>query len=414
LRKAPDRNLKGKNGSDSESQKAYVERLLRSRAWFCGLLSGIGPAPGPHSMNAQERVLAACAFRQPDRIPRVEYFWEYPRSWEERLGPLEAVNDVLIWCPNEGTFPTRARFLKQENGYTYKVDRWGRTVRYREGAYFVETVTVPIIDSRDIDTIRFDPPDLDMRFQQVLMETIEDAPVVEGPSEPSDIESALEQAKKQGCVFGKTGGPYLRSTYLRGETQYLMDIAADPELAKALADKVADHLMAVGVQEIERWSLQETGIWIFDDMAYNTGPLFSPASFERIFLPAYRRMVETYKRAGARYVFFHSDGDIRLFLDMLLDAGIDGINPVEPRANMNVVELRKRYPTLILTGGMDNTGTLTNGPRDKIQAETRAAIDVGRDGGLLIGSGYIGPDVPLDNYAAYHDICETYGSFENG
>jgi uroporphyrinogen-III decarboxylase len=304
--------------------------------------------------------------------------------------------------------------LKQEVGYDYKIDRWGRTVRCRKGAYFVETLEVPITDSRALDAIQFDPPDLDMRFVQVLTETIEDTSVVDGTSDLPAVGRALQQAKDQSCVFGKTGGPFLRSTFVRGETQYLIDIAHDPGLAKAIADKVADHLTAVGVEQIERWSLQETGLWIFDDMAYNTGPLFSPTSFETIFLPAYRRMIKTYKRASAKYVFFHSDGDIRLFLDMLLDAGIDGINPLEPRARMQVDELRKRYPRLILAGGMDNSGTLINGPIDRIQAEARQIIDIGRDGGVLIGSGYIGPDVSLENYAAYHKICVTDGSFGEG
>lgn len=356
-------------------------------------------------------MLAACEFRRPDRIPRVEFFWAYPEPWQKRLGPVEAVNDVAIWSPLEGTFPTRARLLKQDGGDIYKVDQWGRTVRQRAGAYFVETLEVPILDGRDIDTIQFDPADLDVRFQQVVTETIEDVPVVGGMPDLLTVKRALEQAKEKSCVFGKTGGPFLRSTYLRGETQYLIDIARDPSLARAIADKVADHLTAVGVEEIKRWSLQETGIWIFDDIAYNTGPMISPVSFERILLPAYRRMVQAYKGAGARYVFFHSDGDIRLFLDMLLDAGIDGINPLEPRANMKVAELRKRYPRLILAGGMDNSGTLINGPAEKIQAEAREIIDVGRDGGVLIGSGYIGPDVPLENYAAYHETVLTCGNF---
>ena len=237
---------------------------------------------------------------------------------------------------------------------------------------------------------------------------------MEGTPERSAVENALTRDKWRGCVFGKTGGPYLRSTYVRGEAQFLMDIASDPGLARTLADKMADHLTAVGVQEIKRWSLQETGMWIFDDMAYNTGPMFSPDSFERVFLPAYRRMIAAYREAGARYVLFHSDGDIRLLLDMLIDAGIDGINPVEPRANMKMTELRKRYPKLILTGGMDNTETLINGPIERVQAETREIIDVGRDGGVLIGSGSIGPEVSLENFAEYDEVCRTYGDFDAG
>jgi hypothetical protein len=123
----------------------------------------------------------------------------------------------------------------------------------------------------------------------------------------------------------------MRTTYAHGESQFLMDIAGDPPLARALADKMADHLAAVGVEEMRRWLLHDTGIFIYDDMAYNGGPMFSPRSFEQVFLPAYRRMIRAYKEAGARYVFLHSDGDIRSLLDMLADAGIDGLNPLERR-----------------------------------------------------------------------------------
>jgi uroporphyrinogen-III decarboxylase len=225
------------------------------------------------------------------------------------------------------------------------------------------------------------------------------------------IHSALEETKRQYCLFGKTGGPYLRSSFLRGETDYLMEIAKDPARARALADKVAIHLAAMGVQQLARWNLYNTGIWICDDIAYNNGPLISPKSFENVFLPAYRRMVKIFKDAGARYVFFHSDGDIRLLLDMLIDAGIDGINPVEPRANMKVAELRRKYPRLILAGGMDNTGSLIYGPRHKIETEAREIIDIGLHGGVIIGSASIGPDVPLEYFAAYRHICQTDGAF---
>ncbi len=207
----------------------------------------------------------------------------------------------------------------------------GRTIRSKKDAYFVETIDVPIPEGTDPESFEFESAHSDARFLQGQP----------GLAQAFDL---LTRDKLEQCVFGKTGGPYLRSTYVRGETQFLMDIASDPGLAKALADKMGEHLLAIGIEEIHRWSLQETGIWIYDDMAHNQGPMFSPTSFEKIFLPAYRRMIQGYKAAGARYVFFHSDGDIRPVLDMLVDAGIDGINPMERRANMDPFVLRKKYP----------------------------------------------------------------------
>ncbi|HUT75104.1 MAG TPA: uroporphyrinogen decarboxylase family protein [Armatimonadota bacterium] len=350
-------------------------------------------------MTSPDRVLAACAFRRPDRIPRWEgSFLEYPDSWFQRLGPLQDLSDISIWAPDETPFPTRARRLKEESGWIYEMNGWGTTIRRRADAYFNQTLEVAMPEGADPDAVEFEPPQLDLRYDPERMW-------------PPEYERDIERAKRKHCVFAKTGGPYLRTTLVRGEAQFLLDIAGDPGLAKALADKVGDHLTAVGVEAVRRWSLQDSGIWIFDDMACNSGPMFSPAAFERIFLPAYRRMIGAYKQAGAKYVGLHCDGDPRALLDMLIDAGIQALNPVEPRANMDVVRLRELYPRLILTGGMCNTATMVKGPIEKIEAEARRIIDVGRDGGVIIGHHSISPEVPLEHFLAYQQTCLTYGDF---
>ncbi|HUT93749.1 MAG TPA: uroporphyrinogen decarboxylase family protein [Thermoguttaceae bacterium] len=356
-------------------------------------------------LSAKQRVLHACEFRPPDRLPRFDSFWEFPDSWRQRLGDPEDLTDVSIWYPDETPFPSRARRLKEADGYVYEIDGWGRTVRRRPGAFFVETLEAPIADGARLDSIRFDPPALDSRYLTGRM-----APPVTYGSD-AEMHEGLAEDKRRLCVFGKTGGPYLRSTYVRGETALLTDCAADPSFARAVADKMGEHLTAVGLEQLRRWDLYDTGIWIYDDMAYNRGPMFSPKQFEIVFLPAYRRMIRAYKEAGAKYVFLHSDGDVRTILDVLVDAGIDGLNPLERRANMQMTALRKQYPKLILTGGMCNTRTLLRGTRREIEAEAREIIDLGRDGGIVIGTHSVSPEIPLENFVAYHEACTKYGRF---
>ena len=95
-------------------------------------------------------------------------------------------------------------------------------------------------------------------------------------------------------------------------------------------------------------------------------------------------------------------------------AGIDGLNPLEPRAHMDIAVLRRQYPSLILAGGMDNSDTLLHGPADRVRTEARAIIDMGCDGGVIIGTHSISPEIPFELYQAYHETCRTYGVFGNG
>ena len=346
-------------------------------------------------MNSEERVLAALAFNRPDRIPVFDSFWQYPPDWQARFGPADALTDVERFVPDETPFPSRARLLKQEDGWIYEADSWGRTVRRRADAFFVETLDVALGPDADIDAVQFESPVLDSRYC--------------GSATKAEFDRWLRGRTDTHYVFIKTGGPFLRTTFVRGETQFLIDMAADPALARAIAGKVAGHIAAIGVEALRRTGLGANGVWIYDDMACNRGPFFSPRTFEQVLLPAYRRMIAAYRAAGARHVLLHSDGDVRPILDMLIDAGIDGLNPLERRAGMDILDMRRRYPRLVLTGGMDNTGTLIAGPIAAIESEARAIIDIGRDGGVIIGTHSISPEIPVEHFAAYRRVVEAYG-----
>jgi len=127
-------------------------------------------------------------------------------------------------------------------------------------------------------------------------------------------------------------------------------------------------------------------------------------------LPAYRRMIRAFREAGARKVIFHSDGNIGPLLDMLLDAGIDGINPVEPKAGLDVVALRGKYgKRLSLLGGMCNAHVLPTGTCAEIREATRRILGAGREGGVVIGTHSIADDIPVANYDCFHETVMREG-----
>jgi len=351
-------------------------------------------------MNAKQRVMAALDHRPPDRIPTFDSFWEEFRQncvCELDLSPDADLADyfgidIAIAVADETPFPTRKEVLHEDGRTRTARDGWGRVTQTVEGAYFYRELEVAVAEKRDLDRLEFDAPRLDVRYEGFLRN--------------------VAAWRDRRCVFAKTGGPYLRTTFLRGEVNFLLDIAGDPEFAKALADRVADHITEIGLESLERGQLYDTGLWIYDDMGHNRQPMMSPAAFERIFLPAYRRMVSTFRKAGAARVVLHSDGNIGPLLDMLVDAGFDGINPVEPRAGLHIPTLKARYGRrLAYIGGMCNSHVLPGGPEAAIQAQAREIIEAARDGGVIIGAHSIGPDIPVSHYLCYHRTVKEEGVF---
>lgn len=144
---------------------------------------------------------------------------------------------------------------------------------------------------------------------------------------------------------------------------------------------------------------------IYSDMAFKGALMFSKTMFAELgFFDDLARICDACHRKGLA-VIFHSDGYVMDIVPDLVAAGIDGLNPIEKAAGMDIYELRRRYPALILVGGVDVTHLLPHGTPEDVRRETRRIIDeTGSEGRLLIGSTTeLDVSVPLENYLAFHD-----------
>ncbi|HPC76939.1 MAG TPA: uroporphyrinogen decarboxylase family protein [bacterium] len=144
---------------------------------------------------------------------------------------------------------------------------------------------------------------------------------------------------------------------------------------------------------------------IYSDIAYHGRLMLSKESFSEIgFFDDVASICSECHKYGLQ-VIFHSDGYIMDIVPDLVAAGIDGLNPIEKAAGMDIYELRKQYPELIIVGGLDVTHLLPFGTPEEVRSETRKIInEIGSEGRLLLGSTTeIGNDIPLDNYLAFHD-----------
>lgn len=139
-----------------------------------------------------------------------------------------------------------------------------------------------------------------------------------------------------------------------------------------------------------------------DDIAFKSGPLLNPGWMREHYFPRLRRAITAAHARGIK-VLFHSDGNLNSILDDLIDAGIDGLNPIETLAGMSVGDIHQRHPHLFMAGGIDVSQLLPFGTPQQVRDAVRHAIDAA-EGCIMIGSSTeLNDEVPLANFLAMRE-----------
>ena len=146
-------------------------------------------------------------------------------------------------------------------------------------------------------------------------------------------------------------------------------------------------------------------LFIHEDMAGRSGPLFGPAQIREFFRPYYTRVWEAAKAYGARLFSPDSDGDISPILDELVDCGINSIHPIEPAGGMDLLALRRKYGSkLNLKGGIDKFALLHGKEAIRAELERRITPET-MHGGTIFALDHLIPNgVPLEDYRYYVNL----------
>jgi uroporphyrinogen decarboxylase len=218
-----------------------------------------------------------------------------------------------------------------------------------------------------------------------------------------------EERHKLGEVFFFPGGPGLGLMGIIGEVgieafcYYLVEY---PDTIETLLDCHTEEAVAWIEHLPDDHGIE--AVFSGDDMAFKNGPMLWPTWFESQYFPRMARVMDAYHARGIK-VLFHSDGDLNPLLDGLVQAGIDGLNPIEVLAGMDVGVVHRRYPHLFLCGGIDVSQLLPYGTPQQVKEAVGRAVDAA-EGRLMVGSSTeLNNEVPLENYLALRKAVLEYG-----
>jgi uroporphyrinogen decarboxylase len=177
---------------------------------------------------------------------------------------------------------------------------------------------------------------------------------------------------------------------------------------------VFSHMLEVNLALLDRiWKAGYTfdSVYWYDDMGYKHNQFFSMRMYRQLLKPFHQRAIDWAHARGIK-AHLHSCGDVNPFVPELIGMGLDALNPLEVKAGMDPLQLKRAYGRdLVLHGGVN--AVLWDQP-DAIQAEMERVIPTLKEGGgYIFSSDHSVPStVSLEDFRRIVDLAKRLGSYE--
>lgn len=226
------------------------------------------------------------------------------------------------------------------------------------------------------------------------------------------VRRAYEEGRRRNLFIVYAGAISWDATLpVVGAEAMLYAMVDDPDWIRDMYQTYADIYLA-GAEEMMGAGIEFDGAWVYDDMAYRSGPFFSPRTYEELLFPHDKRVCAFF-RSRRMPIILHSCGRVAPLIPRLIEAGYSCLQPLEAKAGMDVRELKKQFGSrLAFMGGIDTRAMADPDPR-VIEEEIASKVSVAKQGGgYIYYSDHSVPDsVSLEQYRRVLELVQRYGRY---
>jgi uroporphyrinogen decarboxylase len=244
-------------------------------------------------------------------------------------------------------------------------------------------------------------------------------------ADPGRIEGLAEKARRLAegtdCFLGATSavsGMILEiGQYLRGFEQFMMDLYINESFAHHLIGKIADIITELYLYYVTPIAPWVGWVEFSSDHGTQDRPLVSPEIYRKFFKAPYTRIFAAVKKAAPNAkIWLHSCGSVRELIPDFIEAGVDVLNSLQPKAaGMDSFELKKEFGSeLVFHGGLDLQGGITGSVAEAIDEAKRRIDAFAKGGGYIFApSNHFMQDVPMENFYAVYRTAREYGVYRH-
>lgn len=342
-------------------------------------------------MTGKERLLAALNRQVPDHVPTLE--WVIDSNVMERMNGTRDAIEFARRADLDGiSVSLDYKNVLLEKGTNGSGDiirnEWGIVCKIHEE--YPVPIKYPLEEYEDLEGFVVPDPDASYRFDK--------------------IKKALAAFNGEKLVVGRVRDVVSQPRDLLGYENYLMSFYTDEDLVTRLMEiscdyscRICENLHDLGVEVIV----------VGDDIADNNSLLMSPQMFRQMVLPHFTKLVQHAKSMGMK-VIKHSDGNLNAVVKDLIDAGIDCLDPIDRRGQMDMKVLKQTYGDQIaFKGNVDCVATLVDQPLSTVRQEVaQCLLEGGQNGGLIISSSNsIHAGVNAENWKYFLEVRKELGQY---
>lgn len=369
-------------------------------------------------MQKLERLNKAIRHEEPDRVPVSDFFWGgFVERWKKELDLPEDTDpykyyglDMIVTTPNMDPHIKAFEILREDEEEVLVKTGFEATIRKRFEFPMPEQLSWDTDSIEKLQSFEFDDPWDHRRYFEGGDNQIAGVGDAFYRNLPPWIDTVKELHQEM-PVYGSVIECSEFLTRFVGQMNNLLWIGMYPDELGEVINRIGAFCLELCKAQIDAAGKYLDGMVIWGDVAYKGGPFFDPEYWRTYYKPWVKAMVDHCHARGLP-VMYHGCGNVNMIFEDYIDMGVDLYNPLEAKAGMDVLELRRKYGHRIGFSGNNDITLWERGNLEEIRRNTLSILNAAKGGGYVFQSDHsVSSDVSGHTYDYIMSLLREHGKY---
>jgi hypothetical protein len=365
-----------------------------------------------------DRMNKALRHEEPDRVPLSDFFWgSFIERWQADLGLPEDTDiyeyydlDWIVTIPNMDPHIKAFETLRESESEVVVKTGFEAVLRKKFKDPMPEFVSFETDTIEKAEAFEFDDPWDERRFFSAGDNQI--AGVGDGfvRDLPAWLET-VESLRPDFPVYGSQCEANEYMTRIIGPQSNLLWAGLYPERLGRFVERTNEFALEMLKAQIKAAAGLLDGMVIWGDIAYKKDMFFSPDYWRKYYKPGLKAMIEVCHENDLP-VIYHGCGNVKRVFADFIELGVDAYNPLEAKAGLDVVELRRQYGHQIGFCGNMDVLAWAECSQPELKKIVLTKLNAAKGGGMIFQSDHSVPsNVSGQNYDYVVKLVREHGQY---